>query len=90
LYTTHDTTLSELAIEPTAGDAMTQIKPEQSAAGRCSQVYLLRLWREAGGAPWRLSLREASEGEAIGFADLDDLVIFLLRMMAGKEEATPD
>jgi hypothetical protein len=69
---------------------MTHIKPEQSADGRCSQIYLLRLWHEAAGVPWRLSLREASDGEAIGFADLDDLVIFLLRMMAGKEGATPD
>ena len=51
---------------------MTDMKPEQSADGRRSQVYLLRLWRKATGAPWRLSLREASDGEAIGFADLDD------------------
>jgi hypothetical protein len=69
---------------------MTDRKPEQSADGRCSQVYLLRLWREAAGAPWRLSLREASGGQAIGFADLDNLVIFLLRVMEGKQEATQD
>src|SRR5262245_37647844 len=76
LYTTHDTALSELAIALTAGDAMAEMKPEQSGDGRRSQIYLLRLWREATEAPWRLSLREASEGEPIGFADLDDLVIF--------------
>ncbi len=64
------------------------MKPEQSAEGRDSQVYLLRLWREAAGAPWRLSLREASAGAAIGFADLDDLVVFLLRTMGRKKEAT--
>jgi hypothetical protein len=69
---------------------MTHMKPEQSADGRCSQVYLLQLWREATEAPWRLSLREASEGEPIGFADLDDLVIFLLRTMGSKEGATKD
>jgi hypothetical protein len=69
---------------------MTDIKPEQSAEGRDSQVYLLRLWREAAGAPWRLSLRQASAGAAIGFADLDDLVIFLLRMMRRKEETTDE
>ena len=69
---------------------MPHMTPEQSAAGRYSQVYLLRLWREAAGTPWRLSLREASGGKAIGFADLDDLVIFLLRMMGGKEETTTD
>ncbi len=69
---------------------MTNLRPEQRADGRCSQLYLLRLWREATGAPWRLSLREASGGEAIGFADLDDLVVFLLRTMGRKEEATQD
>ena len=69
---------------------MTDMKPEQNAEGRRSQVYLLRLWREATGAPWRLSLREASDGEAIGFADLDDLVVFLLRAMASKEEGAQD
>ena len=74
----------------TAGETMTHIKPEQAAEGRDSQVYLLRLWREAAGAPWRLSLRQASEGVAIGFADLDDLVIFLLRAMGNNEKATPD
>jgi hypothetical protein len=89
LYTILATALSEPALAPTVGDAMTQIKPEQRADGRCNQIYLLRLWREATGAPWRLSLREASGGEAIGFGDLDDLVIFLLQMM-GRQEATPD
>jgi hypothetical protein len=89
LYTTYDTALSELAIALTAGDAMTHLKPEQRGDGRCSQIYLLRLWHEAAGAPWRLSLRQTSDSQAIGFADLDDLVIFLLRTMARKE-ATPD
>jgi hypothetical protein len=69
---------------------MTDLKPEERADGRHSQVYLLRLWREAAGTPWRLSLRQASGGEAIGFADLDDLVIFLLRTMGNNEKATPD
>jgi hypothetical protein len=68
---------------------MTDLKPEERADGRHSQVYLLRLWREAAGTPWRLSLRQASEGASIGFADLDDLVIFLLRVME-RQKATPD
>jgi hypothetical protein len=69
---------------------MTHMKSEQSVDGRCSQVSVLRPWREAAGTPWRLSLRQASGGEAIGFADLDDLVIFLLRTMGNNEKATPD
>ena len=67
---------------------MTHIQPEQSADGRRSQLYLLRLWREATLSPWRLSLREASDGEAIGFADLDDLVVFLLRTMGSERDPT--
>ena len=67
---------------------MTEMKPEQSGDGRRSQIYLLRLWREATLSPWRLSLREASDGEAIGFADLDDLVVFLLRTMGSERDPT--
>ena len=90
MYTTLDRALPEGAIVPTTRDAMTDIKPEQSAEGRDSQLYLLRLWREATLSPWRLSLREASDGEAIGFADLDDLVVFLLRTMGRKQEITDE
>ena len=50
------------------------------------QVYLLRLWRESTDAPWRLALREASDGTMIGFTDLDELVIFLLRQMGSSIE----
>ncbi len=67
---------------------MTHTQPEQSADGWHSQVYLLRLWREAAGTPWRLSLRPASASPPIGFADLDDLVIFLLRVMGRNLETT--
>lgn len=62
---------------------------EPSADGRCSHVYLLRLWREGAGAPWRLSLREANAGAPIGFADLDDMVIFLLRVMEKNAGIAP-
>jgi hypothetical protein len=41
--------------------------------------YLLRLWREKGGAStwWRVSLQDPLSGERVGFAHLDDLVAFL-------------
>lgn len=60
---------------------MSNTPPEQPADGRRSQVYLLRLWCDAAGAPWRLSLRTSGDGTTIGLADLDELVVFLLHQM---------
>jgi hypothetical protein len=45
-----------------------------------SQLYVLRLWREAQGAPWQAMLRPADGGPRIGFADLEQLASFLLRL----------
>ncbi len=46
----------------------------------CHQIYLLSLWRETPGAPWRAALRLAGSQERIGFADLEALALFLLRL----------
>jgi hypothetical protein len=46
----------------------------------CRQVYLLSLWRETPNAPWRAALRPAGSQERIGFADLEALALFLLRL----------
>ena len=51
-------------------------EPEQPL----SQLCVLRLWREAEGAPWQAMLRRAGGGPRIGFADLEQLAIFLLRL----------
>lgn len=50
----------------------------------CRQIYLLSLWRETPDAPWRAALRPAGNAERIGFADLDALVQFLLRLNDGR------
>jgi hypothetical protein len=41
--------------------------------------YILRLWRERGGQMswWRASLQDPRTGERVGFAHLDELVVFL-------------
>ena len=49
----------------------------------CYQVYLLSLWRETPDAPWRAALRPAGSHERIGFADLEALTLFLLRLDDG-------
>lgn len=64
------------------GDQRPGRPPRRPASGRRSQVYLLRLWCDSAGAPWRLAVRPAGGGAAIGLADLDELLVFLLRRMA--------
>jgi hypothetical protein len=44
------------------------------------QVYLLTLWRETPDVPWRAVLRPAGSQARIGFADLEALALFLLRL----------
>jgi hypothetical protein len=46
----------------------------------CHRVYLLSLWRETADAPWRAALRQSDTQERIGFADLEALALFLLRL----------
>jgi hypothetical protein len=47
-----------------------------------SRIFLLRLWRERDGAPWRISLRGAESDVALGFANLEDLMAHLTRLTA--------
>jgi hypothetical protein len=49
-------------------------------------TYLLTVWREGGGATWRAALRSAEGGDRLGFADLEQLAAFLLRL---PERRTP-
>lgn len=45
-----------------------------------SHTYVLHIWCERPGAPWRASLRASGSQERIGFANLEQLAIFLLRL----------
>ncbi|HNP72241.1 MAG TPA: hypothetical protein PLO33_12705 [Kouleothrix sp.] len=45
-----------------------------------SHTYVLHVWREHPNAPWRASLRASGSQERIGFADLEQLAIFLFRL----------
>ncbi|HEY85454.1 MAG TPA: hypothetical protein G4N96_10130 [Chloroflexi bacterium] len=44
---------------------------------------LLRLWRENGNSPWRVTVEDASTGERRGFADLKTLFAFLEKQTGG-------
>jgi hypothetical protein len=52
----------------------------QDSDPACRQVYLLSLWRETADAPWRAALRKAGDQKRVGFADLEALALFLLRL----------
>ena len=54
-----------------------------------TQLYVLRLWRETASAPWQAMLRPAGGGPRIGFADLEQLAIFLLRLADSPAPPVP-
>jgi hypothetical protein len=54
-----------------------------------SQLYVLRLWRESEDAPWQAMLRPADGEPRLGFASLEQLAIFLLRLAEGSAPAIP-
>jgi hypothetical protein len=43
-----------------------------------SHTFLLTLWREQEDGPWRAALRLADGGVRLGFADMEQLMEFLL------------
>jgi hypothetical protein len=60
-------------------------EPEQPL----SQLYVLRVWREAEGALWQAMLRPADGGPRLGFANLEQLAIFLLCLADRPAPAIP-
>lgn len=46
----------------------------------CTHIYVLCLWRETDGSPWRASLREAREEGRIPFPDVETLALYLLAL----------
>lgn len=61
-------------------------------AAQLSRLYVLRLWREAVGAPWRAALLPTGGAAPQGFAGLGQLAAYL-RELAGEDGppgAAPD
>jgi hypothetical protein len=54
------------------------------------RAYLLSLWREAPDAPWRAALRLAGSEERLGFANLEALALFLIRLDEGDARLAAD
>jgi hypothetical protein len=55
--------------------------PTDQADQPHSHIFLLTLWREWEDGPWRASLRPPAGGARIGFADMEQLVAFLLGLV---------
>jgi hypothetical protein len=61
-------------------------EPDQTHRG-ARHTYLLSLWQE--GRAWRAALRPADGGPRQGFGDLEQLVVFLLRLQDEDGMAAP-
>ena len=53
-------------------------------------TYLLSVWREGEGEPWRAALQPADGGPRAGFGDLEQLAAFLLRLQDELAPAAAD
>lgn len=54
--------------------------------------YLLRLWRTEGlgDFEWRASLEIPETGQRIGFANLEQLFVYLMDLIEGQAPTQPD
>ncbi len=50
-------------------------------------AYLLRIWREEEGMPWRATLQNPHTGEQEGFASVEQLINFI-RTKTGEDTAS--
>jgi hypothetical protein len=80
-----------LLVSKRAGGAMSQ-EPNGIREPRDYFAYLLRLWREKGGAAgrWRASLQDPHSGERRGFANLEELCSHLRQEMDHLPEPDKD
>lgn len=51
--------------------------------------YLLRLWRDQPDDPWRAALQSTATGERINFAEIPQMVEFLLATLATPPAVEP-
>lgn len=54
-----------------------------------TRLYVLRLWRETAGAPWRAALLPAGGAAPRGFAGLGQLAAYLHELAAAGDPAAP-
>ncbi len=73
-------------------------RQQQSQREPLRHAFLLTLWQEQADGPWRASLRPTGEDERLGFAGIELLAAYLMRLTtpdasessAGGARASPD
>jgi hypothetical protein len=65
------------------------VSPEKDLEEQGYRAYMLRLWRarEDEQRVWRFSLEDPTTGRRKGFADLDELMLHLLKTIGNQDEA---
>jgi hypothetical protein len=64
------------------------MSPSERAEQQRSYTFVLTLWREREGGPWRAALRPADGAARLGFADLQQLAAYLLGL--ADQRAPPE
>ena len=59
-------------------------------AKREYMAYLLRLWREKQDGSWRATLENAHTGELLRFANQNDMLRYLMQVLAVELPASDD
>lgn len=62
----------------------TNSKGSKQGRGMVAQTFLLRLWYEEHDQVWRASLKTTADEPEMGFANLEELFIHLLRWTEAK------
>jgi hypothetical protein len=78
---------------PTPGELSPSPPPSPSPPSSRYQAYLLRLWREGPGAPWRAALEVPGGGDSFCFGTVGALFAFLRDQLADPDpdpDAGPD
>ena len=61
--------------------------PVGGSSTRRYHAFLLRLWQEEDGAPWRIQMEHPHTHEVVGFASLERLMQFLDEKLTSERQA---
>jgi hypothetical protein len=69
----------------TSLDYSTRSQASSGGDNRRYHAYLLRIWREDEGTPWRLQIEDSRTHETVGFPTLIKLLAYLDDQIAEEE-----
>jgi hypothetical protein len=62
-------------------------QPSDVSSSRRYHAFLLRLWQEEEGAPWRIQIEHPHTREVVGFPSLEKLMQFLDERLMTERKA---